>query len=90
MGARLSCWRAVLHDGGMTRPITIAAIVAIAAVALTVAARADDKPRGYILTCGIAPGPSSCIWVNGEWPQRVPLPRPRPKMEIPATETGKG
>ena len=37
MGARLSCWRAVLHDGGMTRPITIAAIVAIAAVALTVA-----------------------------------------------------
>lgn len=91
MGARLSCWRAVLHDGGMTRPITIAAIVAIAAVALTVAARAaDDKPLGphsYIIFCGIVPG--TCTWV-GETQPVVPVPRPRPRMQIPATETGKG
>ena len=70
MGARLSCWRAVLHDGGMTRPITIAAIVAIAAVALTVAARAaDDKPLGphsYIIFCGIVPG--TCTWVGETQP----------------------
>ena len=71
MGARLSCWRAVLHDGGMTRPITIAAIVAIAAVALTVAARAaDDKPLGphsYIIFCGIVPG--TCTWVGETQPE---------------------
>ena len=79
------------HDGGMTRPITIAAIVAIAAVALTVAARAaDDKPLGphsYIIFCGIVPG--TCTWV-GETQPVVPVPRPRPRMQIPATETGKG
>jgi hypothetical protein len=64
---------------------------AIGVVALTVGARAEDKPLGphsYIIFCGIVPG--TCTWVNGEWPQRVPLPRRRPRMEIPATETGKG
>ena len=64
-------------------------MIATAVVALTVAARADDKPKvpfGYV-TCSII---GHCLTWDGQWTQRVPVPRPRPKMEIPATETGKG
>jgi hypothetical protein len=76
----------------MTRSMVIAAI---GVVALTVGARAEDKPsgpHGYIIFCGIVPG--TCVWLNGEGTQQVPMPHlarievrlsPGPNFAFPRT-----